>query len=100
MAPNEIPNQSVEPPPPIEVDGDEHYVISEILDSKIDRRSRRCPLLYYVRWEGYEGTDEEFSWVLAEEVSADKFIANFHAKYPHKPGPLDKLLQDNLTRTR
>ena len=46
-----------------------------------------------------ESTDKEFSWVLAEEVSADEFIANFHIKYPHKPGPLDKLLQDDITWT-
>lgn len=90
--PNQIPNRTVEPPPPIEVDGEEHYVISEILDSKIDCRRKRCPLLYYIRWEGYEGTDGEFAWVLADEVAADEFVTNFHAKYPHKPGPLNEIL--------
>lgn len=92
MAPNVIPNQNVKPPPLIEVDGEEHYIISEILDSKIDHRRKKCPLLYYIRWKGYEGTDDELAWVLADDVAADKSITNFHAKYHHKPGLLNKLL--------
>ena len=41
---------------------------------------------YFVRWLGYEGTDEEYLW-----VAADELIAKFHLRYPNKPGPLDKL---------
>ena len=75
----------------MEVDGEVQYEIAQILDSKLDRRRRKCPLLYYVQWLGYEGTDEEFSWVLADELTADKYISDFHAKYPDKPGPLSSL---------
>jgi hypothetical protein len=44
---NTIPNRVQPPPPPIEVDGDIEYEVSEILDSKIDKR-RKCQLLYLV----------------------------------------------------
>ena len=89
--PNEIPNRAQEPPPPVVVDGEEFYHVGEILDSKIDKRRWKCPLLYYVWWEGYKGTDEEFSWILANELIEDEMVMEFHAKYPHKPGPLSCL---------
>jgi len=38
VTPNTIPNQSQPPPPPIEVDGEPEFEITEILDSKFDRR--------------------------------------------------------------
>ena len=34
--PNTIPNRSQPPPPPVEVDGEPEYEITEILDSKLD----------------------------------------------------------------
>ena len=49
-------------------------------------------MLYLVRWAGYEGTDEETSWLLATELgNASELVENFHAKYPGKPGPLDNM---------
>ena len=89
--PNEILNQVKSPPPPIDVQGDLEYEISEVLDSKIDQR-RSCKLLYLVRWLGYENTDEEFSWLPATELDHTKdLISNFHSAYPNKPGPLSSL---------
>ena len=86
--PNEIPNRVSSPPPPIEVQGELEYEIAEVLDSKIDRR-RACKLLYYVCWLGYEGTDEEYSWLPANELThAPNLTSNFHSTYPDKPGPL------------
>jgi len=66
--PNTIPDRIQPPLPPVEVDGEPEFEISEILDSKVDRRRRTCKLLYLVRWSGYEGTDEETSWLLATEL--------------------------------
>jgi hypothetical protein len=63
--PNSILNQVQSPPPPVEINGETEYEISEILNTKIDRRRKPCNLLYLVHWAGYEGTDEETSWVLA-----------------------------------
>ena len=88
--PNPIPNCTQTPPPPIEIDGEEEFEISEIPDSKIDKR-RKCKLQYLVCWLGYEGTDKETSWVTADEVHASETISNFHSAYPNKPGPLVKL---------
>ena len=85
--PDEIPNRSVTPPPPVEVDGDLEHELAEILDSKIDRR-RSCKLLYLVRWLGYEGTEEESSWLPATELHANELLHDFHTAYPTKPGPL------------
>lgn len=75
-------------PPPIELEGELKYEISEILDSKIDNR-QHCKLLYYVHWEGYQGTDEETLWLPATKLDhAKELVVDFHAQYPHKPGPL------------
>ena len=87
-----IPNQHHTPPPPVIVDGKPEYEISEILDSKLDNRRRACKLLYLVQWSGYEGTDEETSWLLATELDhVSKLLSDFHQKYPTKPSPLSNL---------
>ena len=66
--PNSIPNHVQPPIPPIKVDGEPKYELKEILDSKIDRRQCHCQLLYLVHWLGYQGTDDETSWLLAMEL--------------------------------
>ena len=87
--PNSIPNRIQPPPPPITIEGEPEYEISEILDSKLDNRRRLCKLLYLVRWAGYEGTDEETSWLPANELGhASEIVSEFHSRYPAKPGPL------------
>ena len=88
--PNVIPNRVQPPPPPIEVDGEPKYEITEILNSKLDRRRRQCPLLYLVRWAGYEGTDEGTSWLVATELGhVTDLITDFHKAHPDKPGPFE-----------
>ncbi|KAJ3478763.1 hypothetical protein NLJ89_g12366 [Agrocybe chaxingu] len=86
--PSTILNQAIEPPAPVNIKGELEYEVAEIVDSKIDRR-RKCKLLYYVRWYGYENTDEEFSWQPADELpNAQELVKEFHKAYPNKPGPL------------
>ena len=90
--PNPIPDRIQPPPPPITVDDEPEFEISEILDTKIDNRRRACKLLYLVRWTGYEGTDEETSWILASELGhASELVSDFHKAYPAKAGPLSSL---------
>ena len=85
---NIILERSQLPPPPVKIDGELEYEISKILDSKIDKHWKHCNIVYLVRWTGYEGTDEETSWMLANELGhASKIITNFHKAYLEKPGP-------------
>ena len=89
--PSSIPGRVSTPPPPVEVEGELEYEIEEIVDSRLDRR-RKCPLLYNVKWAGYEGTAQQYDWIPANElVNASEAIFNFHSRYPDKPGPLDKI---------
>jgi Chromo (CHRromatin Organisation MOdifier) domain len=86
--PNSVPNRIQPPPPPDIIDEEHEYEISEILDSKLDKR-RACKLLYLVRWSGYEGTDEETSWILANKLEhSSEIVSEFHLRYPSKPGLL------------
>src|SRR6266481_8443744 len=87
--PNPIPGRVQPPPPPIMVDNQPEFEIAEILDSKIDNCHQDCHLLYLVCWSGYEGTVEEFSWLLATELKhVPELLTDFHSAYPVKPSPL------------
>ena len=82
---NEIPNWTISPPSPIQVQGKLEYEITKVLDSKLDRR-RTCNLLYYIQWLGYKSTDEEYSWLSATELEhAKDLIFNFYSAYLNKP---------------
>ena len=86
--PNIIPNRIQPHPSLIKIEDELEYEISKILNSKIDPQ-QCCKLLYYVQWEGYQGTDEETLWLPATELDhAKELIADFHTQYPDKPGPL------------
>ena len=90
--PNTIPGRVQSPLPPIMVDDEPEFKISEILDTKIYNHCCACKLLYLVHWTGYKGTDEETLWILASKLGhASELITDFHAAYPAKPGPLSRL---------
>ncbi len=78
-------------PPPVEIDGDIEYEVSEILDSKLDRHFwGNRSLCYLVHWTGYEDTEEETSWISTQDLEhAQDVIWVFHCHYPSKPGPTD-----------
>ncbi|SPJ89616.1 related to TY3B TY3B protein [Fusarium torulosum] len=81
-----LPGQNPDPPPPIEAEGVEEWEVEEIVDSRWDRRGRggRPRLKYTVKWAGYADPTE----VPADYVdNAAQVIANFHRRYPNKPGP-------------
>ena len=86
--PNHFPNQIQIPKLLIIINSDSEYEISKILNSCIDKWCK-CKLLYLVEWAGYEGTDEETSWLPAFKLKhASKVVSDFHLAYPSKPGPL------------
>ena len=68
------------PPPPELIDGEEEYVVEEILNSRVFRRR----LQYLVKWEGYgmEGN----TWEYSENVdNAPEKVAEFHRRNPAAP---------------
>jgi len=89
---NLIPDHIQPPPPPNIVNDEPEFKISKILDSKIDNYCPACKLSYLFHWTGYEGTDEETSWILASELGhASELIVNFDSADPAKSGPLSSL---------
>jgi hypothetical protein len=64
------------PPPPEIIDGEEEWVVEEILDSKVINRKLR----YLVKWEGFG--IEHNSWEPWDNVHAQDRITEFYRKHP------------------
>jgi len=74
------------------VDNEPEFKIAKVLDSKLDNWRVQCKLLYLVHWTGYEGTDEEISWIITIKLgNIPELVADFHTAYPAKPGPLNQV---------
>ena len=96
---NQFPNRIQIPEPPIIINSDSKYKISEILNSCIDKR-RKCKLLYLVKWAGYKGTDEETSWLPASKLGhASEVISDFTTPIPLSLGHCHLLSLDVFTPT-
>ena len=68
-------------PGPMEVDGDEHWEVQEVLDSKLHYHK----LMYLVRWVGFPESDDQ--WLYPDAMDAcQELISDFHKHYPDKPG--------------
>jgi hypothetical protein len=78
------PRQNMEPPPLVEIDGEDEYFIEAILDSWIHRRK----LQYLIKCISYDEPD----WEPAELHSESEAIDTFHKRYPDKLGPLSTQL--------
>jgi hypothetical protein len=65
------------PPPPPEIDdGEEEWVVEEILDSKMMNRKLR----YLVKWKDFG--IEHNSWEPWDNVHAPELVAEFYRKHP------------------
>ena len=64
------------PQAPVEVEGEEEYIVEEILDSHL----RHNKLEFLVKWEGY--TDENNSWKLEDNC---KNVRNVRATLSNIP---------------
>ena len=70
------------PPPPVEIEGNEEFEVSEILDSRIIRRK----LEYLVHWQGYDISER--TWEPAANLChALEMIQDFYRQYPEKLSP-------------
>jgi len=75
----------------VEVEGEEEYIVEEILDSHL-----RCNKLdFLVKWEGY--TNENNSWEPEDNCkNAHNAIAAFYCKYPQAPRWIVQMQFNNL----
>jgi len=64
------------PPLPEIVDGEEEWVVEEILDSRMVNRKLR----YLVKWEGF-GVQHN-SWEPWDNVHAPELVADFYQRHP------------------
>jgi hypothetical protein len=64
------------PPPPEIIDGEEEWVVEEILDSKVMNRKLR----YLVKWKDFG--IEHNSWEPWDHVHAPDLTADFYLKHP------------------
>jgi len=79
-----IPRRLLAPPPPIEINGEEEFEVSKIIDSRINRRR----LEYLVHWQGYEVSER--TWEPAANLAnAPKMIKKNHHQYPTKSSAKD-----------
>jgi hypothetical protein len=66
-------------PEPELIDGEEHYEVEEILDSRLFWNK----LQYLVAWKGYGY--EQNTWANAEDVNAEKLTQEFYHANPGAP---------------
>jgi len=78
--PPTIPGQQIMPQSPVEVEGEEEYIVEEILDSRL----RHNKLEFLVKWEGY--TNENNLWEPEDNCkNVHNAIATFYHKYLQAP---------------
>lgn len=75
--PDPIPSRRPQPPPlPEIIEGEEEWIVEEILDSKVMNRKLR----YLVKWEGF-GVEHN-SWEPWDNVHAPERITEFYRRHP------------------
>jgi hypothetical protein len=80
-----LPGQVNEPPPPIEVVGEQEWEVQEILASKLAGKK----LYYRVQWTGH---DEDLEWYPASNFKYSPHkLRDFHLQYPDQKGPPARL---------
>ena len=68
--------------PLVEIEEDEEFEVSEILDSKIIRKK----LEYLVHWQGYDISERTWE-PISNLRHVPEMIQDFHHQYPIKPSP-------------
>ena len=85
--PNPFPKWSESPPPLIRLEDGDKYKLKAILDFNLDH-CYWVKLCYYIECEGYKGTDEQYSWIGADDIGkAHELLSEFYKCYLNKHGP-------------
>lgn len=80
------------PPKPVQVRGEEEYIVEKILDSRVFRRQ----LQYKVRWKGYGSSAD--SWEPATNLAhAKTIVRKFHRENPAAPQKLSATVFASLS---
>ena len=76
------PTGQLEPPESEPIDGEENWIVREIVDSRRNNWKKGKPIEYLVLWEGYP--DEEATWEPYENIKgmAEEALAAYRAKNP------------------
>jgi len=76
-----FPSQNKEPPPPIQIEGEDEYELDEIIDSRLHYNK----LQYRAKWKGYS-PEHDKAWYTAENFNnAEHTVQRFHRRYPGEP---------------
>ena len=87
---NDINGVTPPPPEPVEIDGEEHYDVEKVLDSKFERKK----LKYLVKWVGYhEGHN---SWEPVDNLNCPELVEEFHQANPNAPRQISASIFANL----
>ncbi|MBW0562579.1 hypothetical protein O181_102294, partial [Austropuccinia psidii MF-1] len=79
-----IPNRHQESPPPIIIEEEKEWEVSQILHPKLKRRK----LWYVVEWKVFSKDSERSTLEPAENLkNLPELVKDFHSLYPDKPGP-------------
>lgn len=75
-SPEQFQGRTQAAPPPIDIDGEEEYLIKSILNHRIHRRQQQ----FLVQWEGY--ADHDSTWLPLEEVKDTQALEEYLQAHP------------------
>ncbi|MBW0546527.1 hypothetical protein O181_086242 [Austropuccinia psidii MF-1] len=79
-----IPSRHQLPPPPVLVEEQEEWDVTQALDSSL----KRSKSWYLVEWKGFSEDPKRTTWEPASNLtSSSDLVKDFHSLYPDKPGP-------------
>jgi len=92
---NRFPSQIKEPPPPIQIEGEDENELDELIDSRLHYNK----LEYRAQWKDYSPEHDKV-WYPAENFNnAEHTVQRFHGRYPRKHGVDTRHDQQIVLRT-
>ncbi|MBW0571087.1 hypothetical protein O181_110802 [Austropuccinia psidii MF-1] len=77
-------NWHQEPLPPIIIEEEEEWEVSQIMDAKLKREKP----WYLVEWKGFSQDPESSTWEPAKNLkNCTELVEDFHSLNPNKPAP-------------